>query len=438
MICCRTPSYAAPEVFIDPKTASFQADIWSLSASLFHLVSSQLPFESSTPIIASVNISDMGKPAPDIREKTPPGIYVSPGFAAAIAKGLEKSRDKRYRSVDEMSTALHRCLVIQNEDSYSIFISSSDLIRDKLLAFLLFKALNNTETEKGKRVFVCMRPIELRDAEIWEEFPLCIQKVKIAVPIFSNGMLESMNALKGSVEDPVHRFLKELILMHILSQDPYLAVKKIIPVCMDQVVISMSDLNYNLVPRESPQTISAVQKFLKAHLLSTEKQKISIYSHDNISSSTKTDTADYSVDGTIKTLLLLPKKLQFHELSSEKTEDSKQSTSLNTNKHENQEGHQAQDTSPEDELEDSLLEEFEEVKAMISTSKEANAGGDDWKSMIRTMNAQLTSLKIKENLQKELDSVCIPILLLISICLFFIIIRYFLLSTQCFSLLAGA
>ena len=265
---CRTPSYASPEVFIDPTTASFQADIWSLTVSLFHLVSGELPFESSTPIIATVNISDLSKPAPDIRDKTPPERQISPSFAAVIAKGLEKTKEKRFRSVDEMSTALHRCLVQQGSSSYSIFISSSEFLHDKILALVLYKSLNNNTTPNGNKVFVCMRPLEIEISDAWEEFPLCIMNSRIAIPILSVELVESLKELKGSDEDPEHRYLKELILMQILSNDAGCVLKKIFPVLSD-FQGDVIDSSSTLVPREPTFTMKAVKKFLKLFSRST-------------------------------------------------------------------------------------------------------------------------------------------------------------------------
>ena len=290
----RTPSYAAPEVFIDPKSASFPADIWSLAASLFHLVSGELPFESSTPILASVNISDMSKPAPNIREKAPAGRQISVGFAAVIAKGLEKKIENRFKSIDEMSTALHRCLVVQGTSTYSVFISSSHLTRDKIFAHLLYKLLNSTRTPKKQRVFVCMCPLKDGATDSCEEFSLYIKNAVIVIPVLSNMAIESLNGLKGSDDDNVNQYLKELILMQILLNHSNCVLKKIFPINIDDEK-SVSLAKMDLVSRESYPTMNAVERFLIEHFYS----KCEI---EKIANRTK-----YSVESSVSNILSLTK-----------------------------------------------------------------------------------------------------------------------------------
>ena len=290
----RTPSYAAPEVFIDPKSASFPADIWSLAASLFHLVSGELPFESSTPILASVNISDMSKPAPNIREKAPAGRQISVGFAAVIAKGLEKKIENRFKSIDEMSTALHRCLVVQGTSTYSVFISSSHLTRDQIFAHLLYKLLNSTRTPKKQRVFVCMCPLKDGATDSCEEFSLYIKNAVIVIPVLSNMAIESLNGLKGSDDDNVNQYLKELILMQILLNHSNCVLKKIFPINIDDEK-SVSLAKMDLVSRESYPTMNAVERFLIEHFYS----KCEI---EKIANRTK-----YSVESSVSNILSLTK-----------------------------------------------------------------------------------------------------------------------------------
>ena len=263
-------------MFIDPSKSTFASDIWSLAATLFHLVSKDLPFECSTPIIASVNITDMTKPAPDVREKAPPAIrdQISPLFAGAIARGLQKDLDKRYHSTDEMCLAFHRCLVQQKKGVYSVYISynhsaaSGDAAsHEKVCAALLYDALNNTVTGSGNRVFACMRPLGLKSEDDWEGFAAGFQNSLIAIPVLSSSTIQHLESLKGSKDDEVDIFLMELLLMQPLLQQKHLkslAFRKIIPFFLK----TSQDLNalssQRLVPRESFPSKLAAAKFLKA------------------------------------------------------------------------------------------------------------------------------------------------------------------------------
>ena len=354
----RTPSYAAPEVFIDPKSASFPADIWSLAASLFHLVCGELPFESSTPILASVNISDMSKPAPNIKEKAPADRQISVDFAAVIAKGLEKKIENRFKSIDEMSTALHRCLVMQGTGTYSVFISSSHLIRDKIFAHLLYKLLNSTRTPKMQRVFVCMCPLKDGATGSCDDFSLYIKNAIIVIPILSKLGIESLNGLKGSDDDNVNQYLKELILMQILLNHPTCVMKKIFPINIDDEE-SASSAKMDLVTRESCPTINAVEKFLVEHFFGKcELEEI-------------TNRTKYSVKASVSNILSLTK----HNIQNPRVGQKQE-------KNQSQGLHSEDDEGIEDYIVDELKDVFDSMCAGDLT---------DWKNTIRNWASILQS-----------------------------------------------
>ncbi len=212
----RDPSYASPEMFdydTDATNISFSTDIWSLSASLFHLASGQLPFHGSTLALARKNIVDRQQIAPDVRELAPKQIQdnISLQFAAIIAKGLEKSPEKRFKSARDMASALHECLVKQSQAIYSIYITYGGP-SEKICAVLLHYLLNCKITDKGTRVFVCMRPFLLDNREQWKGLSQGLLKSLVAAPILSNNMIKSLEQLKGNEDDYLDRTLQELVL----------------------------------------------------------------------------------------------------------------------------------------------------------------------------------------------------------------------------------
>jgi hypothetical protein len=262
-------------MFIDPTKASFGVDIWSLAASLFHLVAKELPFECSTPIVASVNITDMTNTAPDVRDKSPASYrdQISPMLAGAIAKGLQKDVGKRFQSTDEMCMAFHRCLVQQRMGAYSVYISydhssNETLSNDRICAALLYNALNNTETKAKHRVFACMRPLELKATESWEGFAVGFQNSLLAIPILSKATIKRLESLKGSKDDEVDCFLMEVILMKALTQNQSERIKfqKITPFLLHTSSHASGDTvsAHNLVPRESIPSKNAASDFLKS------------------------------------------------------------------------------------------------------------------------------------------------------------------------------
>jgi serine/threonine protein kinase len=248
-----TPAYAAPEVFIgDPEQISFASDIWSLTASLFHLATGKFPFQSDTPIIASINITNIQTAAPDIRDIAP---YLSPEFAAIIAKGLEKDRSKRFHAVDEMAMTLHGCLVKLKKASYSAYILYRPKPSDEFVATLLYSLLNCTSTPKGNRVFVSMASSTHTGTNSGDQDGVSLQLLDslLVIPLISDAMLKPMRELKGCNDDQQDNMLAELLLTQILQ-------KKVFPVTFKMT--HPQKAMENLASRVSFPTVMSVENFL--------------------------------------------------------------------------------------------------------------------------------------------------------------------------------
>jgi serine/threonine protein kinase/tetratricopeptide (TPR) repeat protein len=96
-----SPLYMSPEQMTSAKDVDERTDIWSLGASLFQLVTGQAPFpgESITEVVSKVLYKEPPS-ASMLRADLPPA------FAEALARSLEKDRDRRYGSVAEFAAAL--------------------------------------------------------------------------------------------------------------------------------------------------------------------------------------------------------------------------------------------------------------------------------------------------------------------------------------------
>lgn len=95
-----TPSYMAPEQ-IQSTILDSRSDIYSLGATVFHLVTGQRPFprKSSFEVMAA-HVKD---PLPHPRSLNP---KLSEGFCAVIFKMMTKDLDDRYQTFKELSTDL--------------------------------------------------------------------------------------------------------------------------------------------------------------------------------------------------------------------------------------------------------------------------------------------------------------------------------------------
>jgi serine/threonine protein kinase len=96
-----SPLYMSPEQMASAKEVDERADIWSLGVTLFELVSARVPFggDSVTEVIAGV----LQKPPLSLREVS---RGVPPAFEAALARSLEKPRERRYQNVAEFAAAV--------------------------------------------------------------------------------------------------------------------------------------------------------------------------------------------------------------------------------------------------------------------------------------------------------------------------------------------
>ena len=214
-----TPAYSSPENFNDVDKVGFATDVWSLAASMFHLVSGKLPFDARTPLAASVSIAgDMEAKPPDVRDFVPDEQRsgISHGFAEVLKRGLERKLENRYASIDQLAKALHGCLVQRGEEMYSAFISYR-VFSEKYHATLLYDALNNSVTPAGHRVIVYLDAKRLVKGEGWEEgFSLGLMNSLVALPLISAGVLKPMTQLTGGDTDKADNVCKELLIMQSL------------------------------------------------------------------------------------------------------------------------------------------------------------------------------------------------------------------------------
>ena len=94
-----TPYYMAPEQ-LESRNVDHRADIYSLGVTFYELLSGKLPFEGDPVSIIYKHIKEKPKPLRDLVPDIPPELDI------IIMKMLEKSPDKRFKSVDEIIKAL--------------------------------------------------------------------------------------------------------------------------------------------------------------------------------------------------------------------------------------------------------------------------------------------------------------------------------------------
>lgn len=91
-----TPFYISPEQIEGRSDVDGRSDLYALGATLFHLVTGQVPFPGpSSAVIMSRHLNER---PPDPRAFTP---ELSPGFCGAVLRLMERDRELRPRSAEE-------------------------------------------------------------------------------------------------------------------------------------------------------------------------------------------------------------------------------------------------------------------------------------------------------------------------------------------------
>ncbi len=97
-----SPAYMAPEQMRSAKHVDARADVWSLGAILYQLVSGVLPFQAETaPEMFAKVLYENPEPLRAF-------VHVPPELEAVIERCLQKEREQRFESVPEFATALAR------------------------------------------------------------------------------------------------------------------------------------------------------------------------------------------------------------------------------------------------------------------------------------------------------------------------------------------
>jgi|CXWL01.1.fsa_nt_gi serine/threonine-protein kinase len=96
-----TPDYLAPELG-KGQVADFRSDIYCMGVVLFELFCGRLPFPGESPM--QIVIHHMQTPPPKPRSLKP---NIPEDLQAVILKCMEKERDKRFQTVDDLTEALN-------------------------------------------------------------------------------------------------------------------------------------------------------------------------------------------------------------------------------------------------------------------------------------------------------------------------------------------
>lgn len=98
-----TPYYISPEQAEGRTDIDIRADIYSLGATLYHLVTGRVPFDDATAM--RILIKHLSEPLVPPQQVLP---TISEAFSKVITRMMMKDRDKRYRNPEEVLVDLRR------------------------------------------------------------------------------------------------------------------------------------------------------------------------------------------------------------------------------------------------------------------------------------------------------------------------------------------
>jgi len=118
-----TPYYISPEQAEGRADIDIRADIYSLGATLYHMVTGKVPFEAASAM--RVVVKHLTEPLLPPQQVLP---TLSEGLSAVIEKMMRKERDRRYRNPEELLVDL-RCVLRGRPPVHAFRRSGDSLVR---------------------------------------------------------------------------------------------------------------------------------------------------------------------------------------------------------------------------------------------------------------------------------------------------------------------
>jgi serine/threonine protein kinase len=96
-----SPAYISPEQATGEKNLDTRSDIYALGASLYHMITGEVPYDGDSPL--QVMLKHMNDPLPDVRKKEP---SASEPTRRLIFKMMAKRPEGRFQTARELHDAI--------------------------------------------------------------------------------------------------------------------------------------------------------------------------------------------------------------------------------------------------------------------------------------------------------------------------------------------
>ena len=95
-----TPDYISPEQAEAITEVDIRADLYSLGATLYHMLTGRTPFTGSAQLVMAKHLTEVPTPPSEI------DAGIDPALEAVVTRLMEKDRDDRYQTPDDLIVAL--------------------------------------------------------------------------------------------------------------------------------------------------------------------------------------------------------------------------------------------------------------------------------------------------------------------------------------------
>jgi hypothetical protein len=155
-----TPLYVSPEQAAGTRL-DFRADLYSLGATLFHLLAGHPPFTASTPL--ELIVRHAVEPAPHLGDEYPSGVR------ALVARLLEKDPARRFASYADAQAEIAAVLDRGDEGPVAARPALTDSKADPLAASQLAAARAAMDLGRGKRAREILERLVGERSGVWAD-----------------------------------------------------------------------------------------------------------------------------------------------------------------------------------------------------------------------------------------------------------------------------
>ncbi|MCR4315820.1 MAG: protein kinase [Planctomycetes bacterium] len=121
-----TPHYISPEQAQGLENIDSRSDIYSLGATLYHMIAGRVPYPGNSPV--TVMTQHVNEPLPSIRAINP---AISEALESLIGRMMMKNPAQRFQNPTELRFAIEALLASESRPVMNVYVEDADLFEDE-------------------------------------------------------------------------------------------------------------------------------------------------------------------------------------------------------------------------------------------------------------------------------------------------------------------